>query len=559
MSLSIYKKKRSFGKTPEPRGKKLRTAGGLNFVVQKHDATQLHYDFRLEMEGVLKSWAVPKGPSMDPEVKRLAMMVEDHPFDYKDFEGIIPEGNYGAGTVMVWDEGKYEPAENGGADTKSQEKNLLHQWHAGKLKFILHGSKLKGEFALVKASGRGENAWLLMKLKDEYATGKDITSMDKSVKSKKTLKQIETTSHNYYQSNRPATESKKKRSSSELKKKSQNNPEELTQLISEAKKSPRPTDVKPMLATLVDSAFDDPEWVFEIKWDGYRAISYVNGDKVDIRSRNNLSFNAKFKVIVTALQSLNLNAVLDGEIIAMDEEGHADFQQLQGFAKNGGVVDLAYYVFDIIWHDGKILAKLPLITRKKILEMICPHDNPVIRYSDHISTEGKRFFKVALSNGLEGIMAKKMDSEYVTGFRTRNWLKIKNSQTLEAVICGFTEPRNSRKFFGAVILGKYFGKKLKYIGHSGSGFDEKGLKDLHKKFQSLITNKSPFSQVPKTNAPVTWLTPKLICEVKFSEWTGDKILRHPIFMGLREDKTPDTEKNEIIVRPPLKQTKKKKL
>jgi bifunctional non-homologous end joining protein LigD len=327
-------------------------------------------------------------------------------------------------------------------------------------------------------------------------------------------------------------------------------------LVAKGRKSPLPVDIKPMLATLVDEPFEDDGWLYEIKWDGYRAISYLYNGMVEVRSRNNLSFNDKFKPVTAALKAWNVNAVVDGEIIAIDRKGHASFQQLQGFAKNEIEAVLVYYVFDLIWYEEKNITTLPLTARKQVLESICPKNQSIIRYSDHIEGKGNSFFDAALKQGLEGVMAKKMDSEYITGFRSRNWLKIKNNHQLEAIICGFTKPRRSRKFFGAIILGKYDGDELKYIGHSGSGFDDKGLKELSAKFQRLITDKCPFRVVPATNMPVTWLKPKLVCEVKFSEWTDEKILRHPIFAGLKDDKTAADEKNEKVVHPPSKKRKK---
>jgi bifunctional non-homologous end joining protein LigD len=564
MGLSVYKKKRSFEKTPEPTGGKP-SVGELRFVVQKHDASHLHYDFRLEMEGVLKSWAVPKGPSLDPQVKRLAMMVEDHPYDYRTFEGIIPEGNYGAGTVIVWDEGTYEPLEGNGKSKKEHEKELLNELHKGSLKFRMHGKKLKGEFALVKVNSRGENSWLLIKHRDEYATTEDITKKDKSVQSNKTLEQVEKTSKNFWGSNRKASakSSPKTRRSRTVKKNETSNDEEsvesdenIEEFLKKGKRAAFPSDLKPMLATHVDKPFDDPNWLYEIKWDGYRALAYVRNGKAELRSRNNLSYNNKFSVVVDALKNWNVNAVIDGEVIALNKNGSPDFQALQAFAKNGGQATLMFYVFDILWYDGKDYTQLPLIERKKILHHVLP-ESDVIKYSDHVAGEGKAFFEVAIDNGLEGVMAKKEDSVYAVNFRSKSWLKIKNNQITEAIICGFTKGRNSRKYFGAVILGKYFGDQLEYIGHSGSGFDEKGLKEIYQKFEPLITDECPFEKKPKTNMPVTWLKPKLVCEVKFTEWTEEKILRHPIFMGLREDKTAETEKNEKIVSPPVKEKTKK--
>lgn len=568
MSLSLYKKKRSFEATPEPTGGKA-SGKALRFVVQKHDASHLHYDFRLEMEGVLKSWAVPKGPSLDPTVKRLAMMVEDHPYDYRTFEGIIPEGNYGAGTVIVWDEGTYEPLGADGKSKKDEEKNLLHQLHEGNLKFVMHGKKLKGEFALVKITGRGENSWLLIKHRDEFATTNDITKKEKSVVSNKTLEQVEKTSNNFWGSNRKAktkttttksTRSKtiKKNETAEDNNEKEIQNDDINELLKKGKRAAFPSGIKPMLATLVDKPFDDEHWIYEIKWDGYRALAYLKNGNVEIRSRANLSFNKKFPTIVKALQQWKVNAVVDGEIVAINEEGKPDFQALQSFAKKGEKADLLFYAFDLLWYDGKNYTQLPLVERKKILQSIMPEDDSTIKFSEHIVGDGKAFFEVALNKGLEGVMAKKAKSVYTVNYRTRSWLKIKNNQQTEAIICGFTKGRNSRKYFGAVILGKYFDDKLTYIGHSGSGFNEKGLNEIYKKFEPLITDKCPFATKPKTNMPVTWLKPKLVCEVKFAEWTEEKILRQPIFLGLREDKTAESEKNEKIVSPPVEQTNNKK-
>src|SRR5260221_7663084 len=566
MSLTTYKKKRSFKKTPEPVGGKSRK-NDLRFVVQKHDAAHLHYDFRLEMQGVLKSWAVPKGPSMDPAVKHLAMMVEDQQYDYRTFEGIIPPGNYGAGTVIVWDEGTYE-ADKNIDDKKQQEKYLLHQLYSGKLKFILRGKKLKGEFALVKTPARGENAWLLMKLKDKYATTKDIGKKDTSVVSNKTIEQIARSSRNIWESNRSKVKNAKTSRRERVIEKKAGEREEnvesserintgINSLLQKATKAPFPSNIKPMLATLTNKPFDNDDFIYEIKWDGYRAVSYLHKRKVDIRSRNKLSFNKKFLPIVEVLQQWKTDAVLDGEIIAINDEGRADFQQLQGFVKNANAAHLVYYVFDIIWYNGKDVTRLPLIERKAILQSIMPEDQSIIRYSDHIAKEGNAFFKAAIKQGLEGIMAKRADSEYAIGYRSQNWLKIKNNQQTEAIICGFTQPRRSRKYFGAIILGKYIKGELAYIGHSGSGINQKTLKELYEKFQPLITNECPFKKKPVTNMPATWLKPKLVCEIKFSEWTGEKILRIPIFLGLREDKEAKNEKEEKIISAPAKKEKLK--
>lgn len=283
-----------------------------------------------------------------------------------------------------------------------------------------------------------------------------------------------------------------------------------------------------MLATLVDQPFDNPDWIYEIKWDGYRVVSYLNKGKVEMRSRNNLSFNEKFKVIEDALMQWDVRAVIDGEIVALDEEGHANFQQLQNVLKHRENAHLVYYVFDILWYEGRDLTRLTLLERKEILKSIFPADDDRLRYSDHIVGRGQDFLASAVKHGLEGIMAKRADSAYETGARTGSWLKMKNNQRMEAIIGGFTLPRRSRKFFGAIILGKYVGKKLVYIGHSGSGFNDDDLRELSQRFKPLITDKCPFETAPHTNQPATWLRPELVCEVKFTEWTTDRILRHPI-------------------------------
>lgn len=311
-----------------------------------------------------------------------------------------------------------------------------------------------------------------------------------------------------------------------------------------------PDAVKPMLATLTDKPFDNDNWIYEIKWDGYRAISYLNNGKVNLLSRKTLSFNDKYPVIIDALKAWKVKAVIDGEIVAVNEAGNPDFQALQNYARDGKKARLVYYVFDLIWYDGKSLTELPLITRKQILQKILPEDDGVIYFSDHITGKGTDFFNVATAKGLEGVMAKKSDSTYALNNRSPYWLKVKNNQKTEAIICGYTEPRNSRKHFGAVILGKYEGSTLKYIGHTGGGFNDASLKELYTKFQKLLTDKSPFKIKPKTNSPVTWLKPSLVCEVKFAEITKEGILRQPIFLGLRKDKKGANEKNEKVVHAP---------
>ena len=506
MVLTKYREKRKFAKTPEPEGKKKPLKGALQFVVQKHAASHLHYDLRLEIDGVLKSWAVPKGPSLDPQVKRLAIMVEDHPFDYKNFEGIIPEGNYGAGTVIVWDEGNYYSIEN--KDPVEGEEILKRGLQKGHITFFLEGTKLKGAFSLVKIRSRGENTWLLVKKDDEYASKKDITKDDSSVKSGKTLKEI-----------------------------------------SEKKDERMPHAIKPMLAMPVKEPFDHPDWVFENKWDGYRAIAEIENSKVHLYSRNYISFNYKFPSVARALEKLNFNTILDGEIVALDKHGHSKFQLIQNYQNNSDG-NIVYYVFDMLYLNGHDMRGLTLLQRKEILKQALPK-NKVIIYSDHIEEKGISFFEEACTNKSEGIIAKKSNSSYITGKRTKEWLKIKTHQRQEAVIGGITAPRGSRKDFGALVLGVYEKNELKYIGHTGGGFNEKSLKEIKKKLEPLFINTSPFKKIPLTNTPVTWVEPKLVCEVSFLEWTKEGVMRQPVFIGLREDKDTKSIVREKEISPEL--------
>lgn len=530
MALKIYKEKRNFKQTPEPAGKKNAAGSELKFVIQRHAASHLHYDFRLEMEGVLKSWAVPKGPSLNPQDKRLAMMVEDHPFAYRTFAGVIPEGNYGAGIVEIWDEGTYHAI--GSTDRKESEKMLLAELKKGSLKFVLHGKKLKGEFALVKIKNNNsskDNAWLLIKHKDDYATEESYTSEDYvSANSKIIKKDADSKKH------AKAATKKIIAKTSILEEASSKKKVQSAQTKVKQGKDPMPHEIKPMLAKLTDAAFDSEEWIFEIKWDGYRAIAEIEKGKVRLYSRNLISFNNKYKPIVETLESFGHNAVLDGEIVVLNADGTSSFQMLQQYDEKPSP-NLCYCVFDILYLNGHDLRDLPLKERKKILKDILP-DVPTIKYSDDIAQEGIAFFELAKKNKLEGIMAKKVDSAYRLGSRSDQWLKIKIITAQEAVICGFTEPRNSRKNFGALILGMYENGRLVYIGHTGSGFTEALLASTLKLMQPLIQEESPFDVKIKTNEKVTWIKPQLVCEVSFSEWTSDRHMRQPIFKGMRIDK-----------------------
>ena len=578
MALKEYKKKRSFTDTPEPQGGNP-DSKSLQFVVQKHAASHLHYDFRLEMEGVLKSWAIPKGPSLNPADKRLAMQVEDHPFDYKDFEGIIPPGNYGAGTVMVWDEGTYEPLEETNGTKGAEEKALLKELRGGSLKFRLNGHKLKGEFALVRTKGRGENSWLLIKHRDRYASESPVTEKDKSVVSKKTLEQIANNPHSaQWGSNReantasksstsgtrpskkPATKTaskppsgkahaKKARSSSRRRgktsaTKSQPVDPGTLALPPSAPRKPIPADLVPMLATLVDKPFDDAGWTYEVKWDGYRALAYRKKGKVTLRSRNNKTFE-KYYPVYDELQQWPVDVLLDGEIVVLNEKGQSDFGALQNWRSEADG-PLVYYVFDLLWIEGRDLTGLPLSERRSLLQPIVSGEG-VIRYSDSFETSGKEFFAKAQELGLEGIMAKRADSLYTPGVRTREWLKIKTASRQEVVIGGFTRNEDSPKLFSALLVGVFENGALQYTGKVGTGFPEKLQQEMMKKFKPLIQQKSPFTIVPDVNQPsrfrpnppaakATWLKPVLVGEVAFREMTSDGVMRQPSFQGLRVDK-----------------------
>ncbi|MDQ7949100.1 MAG: DNA ligase D [Pedobacter sp.] len=543
MSLTAYKKKRSFDKTTEPEGGK-GTGKELRFVIQKHAASHLHYDFRLEMGGVLKSWAVPKGPSTDPSVKRLAMMVEDHPYDYRNFEGIIPAGEYGGGTVIVWDEGTYTTIEDI-EGIKEQEKYLLSELKKGSVKVVLHGKKLKGEYALVKTHGMAENSWLLIKHKDKYAATSDITEKDKSVISKKTIEQVEKTSTNIYGKN-----NKKKVAADPVKKvaekvKVAKAPKLKAPKLDKLHKQSFYTKIEPMLATLVDQPIDDDNWLYEIKWDGYRAVAFMDKKEIELKSRNDKSFNEKFYPVYNALKAWGVRAVVDGEVVVVKENGMADFGALQNWRSEADG-ELLYYIFDILWYDGHDVKELPLTERRELLKKIAPTDS-LIQVSKDFDTSGTEFLAAAKKMGLEGIMAKRKDSIYEIGRRTGNWLKIKSNKRQEVVIGGFTKNDDTSKPFSALLVGVFEKGKFIYTGKIGTGFNIKTQKEMLAQFEPLIVDRPQFASEPDINKPsrfrpnpphatATWLKPKLICEVSYTEMTSDGVMRHPSFEGMRDDK-----------------------
>jgi len=512
-SLAEYQRKRDFTKTPEPRGAPDPTAGN-RFVVQKHWATRLHYDFRLEMEGVLVSWAIPKGPTLNPAERRLAAHVEDHPVSYYDFEGTIPKGEYGGGTVMVWDWGTYE----------LEEATPAESLRRGEVKFRLHGVRLSGRYALVRT--RSDKDWLLIKKKDEAADPNfDIDKFDTSVKTGRTKEEIEQGKDAVWSSRRDEGGGG------------------LINLAN-AEKGPMPRTLAPMTAQVVDEAFDDDRWLFEVKWDGIRLVSFIDGGKVSLQTRAGRIVDAEYPQLQAISRLVNARqAVLDGEVVVLDEEGRPSFQLLQNRGREQQ--PMQYMVFDIVYFDGQRLFKVPLEDRKRLLRDIV-RDSTILKYSDHILGQGKAFFKAAQQKRLEGIVAKLRDSQYKPGVRSSGWLKIKANLKQEVVIGGFTAPRAGRNYFGALLVGvSDNGGRFIYAGHIGGGFDEKTLADIYKLMKPLIVKDSPFSgPAPRANEKPTWIRPELVAEAGFAEWTRDGVMRQPVFLGLRDDIDPRDVRRE---------------
>jgi bifunctional non-homologous end joining protein LigD len=617
MSLDEYKRKRRFEETPEP-PPKVEKQSRRRFVVQRHAATRLHYDFRLEMEGVLKSWAVPKGPSLDPADKRLAMQVEDHPVSYFDFEGTIPEGNYGAGTVMVWDEGTWEPLSPepvNGQYVPGTQKEAVTMLAKGDLKFRLKGKRLKGDFALVHIKGRRPgskgNEWLLIKKKDDQVVaGFDISedAYDTSILTHRTMAQIagdegsaewkssppasrgkvkaawladaiaradskrqartaesaEGAEKKKRKSLRKGAPSKAQASSSDIvrndaasksrnKKASANSPSSAVKGLAGAVERAMPAVVHPMLATPTSKAFDDPDWLFEIKWDGYRAVAFIADGQVRLVSRSLNDLTAQFSELASLPQFVRAQrAILDGEIVALDDEGRPSFslmQQRTGFQpgkrrlpRREGVPVL-YYAFDLLYLDGLDLRRVALEQRKQLLQERI-ENSEVIHFSDHYAEKGLDLLESARQRGLEGIVAKKRNSAYQEK-RSTDWLKIKITQRQECVIGGYTDPEGSREYFGALVLGLYDGQnRLVHVGQVGTGFDHKTLKEMFALLQPLKMKQNPFHGEIGGLRKVHFVRPQLVAEIKFAEWThetaeGGMKLRAPVFMGLRADKSAE--------------------
>lgn len=558
-SLKEYNRKRDFSRTAEPSGgvPRKRRSRKLVFVIQKHAASQLHFDLRLEMEGVMRSWAVPKGPSLDPRVRRLAMEVEDHPMAYNDFEGTIPKGEYGGGTVMLWDRGTYEPDEV--EKGEKAEAAVLRGYHAGKLAITFHGERLHGSFALVRTDavqGGARSKWLMLKHKDEHADRvSDITEeVDTSVTTGRTLDQIARGegSQRVWHSNRNGKgapgESHGKKAA----------PAHRAQ-----KEGPsRPIDLKAFLPMLARSAQDPPKsgsWVFEPKYDGIRILALVTSGRVVLATRNGLDKARQFPEIVDALMELVRETgepfVVDGEVVALEGESIARFESLQGrmhlqspsaAMRHGEESPAALIAFDLLLVGSDALVTLSWSDRRARLEdLLDERTNDRLRISE-TSPDYQQLKKRAETEGWEGVMAKRTSSPYQPGQRSSHWVKLKIENRQEFVVGGWTEPRKTRPHFGALLLGYYDDEgRLVHAGQTGTGFDGQTLADLHKRLKAIERPTPAFAEKPATNEPAHWVEPKLVVEVRFNEWTRGGKLRHPVYVGQRDDRDP----KEIVREP----------
>ena len=546
MSLREYERKRDFKKTAEPKPRAARTdRGKLSYVIQKHDASRLHYDFRLELNGALKSWAVPKGVPFTKGDKRLAVLVEDHPLDYAGFEGVIPAGQYGGGTVMVWDNGTWECL---GGDPA---RDLA----SGKLHFALHGKKLDGEWTLVKIRSGEENQWLLIK------SGTDLGPIskrrdDESILTGRTMKQIAADRDAEWQSNRAEkplrpTQALKTRLRSIAKPAAAVHPPHSSRQTEHTNAGPAPRFVAPMMAKLVEHPPPGPEWIYELKFDGFRALALKNGRSVELLSRNNKDLGRRFPEVAEAVGRLAAErAILDGEIVALDADGRSSFQLLQAFEMGEERPPVCYYAFDLLLDEGNDLRDSPLAARKARLEELLQSASEPLRYSASIEGDPEKLLAQVKARGLEGIIGKQRNSGYESGRRSGAWIKLKCLNEQEFVIGGYTPPQGSRKHFGALLVGYFEGKTLKFAGKVGTGFSTTLLDTLHSQLQKLRRSVCPFADLPEKSGGrwtqnitpaemrrCTWVEPDLVCEIKFTEWTRDAKLRHPVFLGLRKDKS----------------------
>ncbi len=563
--IATYNAKRDFRKTAEPRGKVgARRSRDLQFVIQKHDATRLHYDFRLEIDGVLASWAIPKGPSLDPGEKRLAVRTEDHPMAYGGFEGTIPEGEYGGGTVMLWDRGTWQP--------EGRESPAV-QLRKGSLKFALAGDRLHGSFALVRMKPRkgekGEN-WLLIKHDDAAARPGSADAVVrrnvKSVASKRSMDEIAAGgkvwhSNKAKRSAAPSAATPKKiaapkktaasRQAVARAPKRRRPPQKVDPAETPgARKTAPPRRLSPQLATLSETVPEDSGWLSEIKFDGYRMLAHVADGGVSIFSRNGVDWSKKLPEIAAGLGRLPVaNAWIDGEVVALSEDGHSSFSRLKTALSDKRTNGLLFYVFDLLYLDGYDLMRCAQVDRKRLLEHVLADPPPLIRYSQHFEGVPERVREQACAMHLEGVICKRADAPYRQE-RNRNWLKLKCIRREEFVIVGYTDPKGSRAGFGALLMGYYDGKgALHYAGGVGTGFSQATLKDLHGRLKKLERKVGPRIIVHGQEGPprgIRWVKPELIAELQFLDWTGDGVLRHAAFLGLREDKEPA----EVVREPP---------
>lgn len=496
--LSDYTKKRDFNQSPEPSGR-VEKSDQFRFCIQKHDARRLHYDFRIEYDGVLLSWAVPKGPSADPAVKRLAIQTEDHPISYLTFEGTIPSGNYGAGSVILWDIGTYKPP----IDKEDQDINTLlkKQYKEGKIHLFFEGRKIKGEYTLVR-TGRDKNHWLLIKVRDQYAGSQDFS--EESVLSTRVVSDVN----------------------------EKENP--LAKVMKKGVRTEFPEDFKPMLATLTDEPFSGSGWLFEVKYDGYRCLVFREAEQVKLLSRNGLNLNAKFPELAEAAEELPANCVLDGEIIVPDKTGGGDFSKLQKYFRKGQKYALRLILFDLIYLEGRDFTRIPLELRKAALELILdPIKDKRIVYSSHILDRGKEYFQASRKLGLEGVMAKKKDSLYHKNTRSDDWLKIKNEKMDDLIVAGLT-PSTSSRAFGAILLARPGEDgEFEFAGKVGTGFSIKEMKNI----LSTLKKKKTKNGIVEAGEEVLFYTePYYFAQVRFKEKTEGGKLRHPSFVALREDR-----------------------
>jgi len=536
-SLREYRQKRPPGKSPEPRGGRP-SKGQNSFVVQRHDATRLHDYFRLELNGVLKSWAVPKGPSLDPSDKRLAVQTEDHPLDYGGFEGTIPEGNYGAGEVILWDTGTY-----------TVEGNLTaeEQLNKGELKFSLYGKKLNGSFVLVRLKGStAKKEWLMIKHRDADARSDwDITAHDISVKSGKPPG--------------PPRHPKRPKAITPVAPRAQ----ELTNAV----QAPLPENLSVALASPSEKPFSSDDWLFEIKWDGIRSLAVIDNGQTKLVARSGRNISGEYPEFRDLAKRVRARqAVLDGEIVVLDPDGRSNFQRIQsrfGVENPSEKLQIesppTYYCFDVLYCDGYDVRRAPLSERKGLLSKLLA-TNEQVRISEHQAGKGIELFDAAVKNGLEGLIAKRVDSLYPAG-RTSNWLKFKSVREIDAVIGGWTDPRGSRQHFGSLLVGLYQKKTLRFIGGVGTGFTAEFEKELFAKLQKIPSDKCPFTPEPKTRERAHWIMPKLVARVGYAEWTSDDHLRQPRFIGLQPDReardaTLEKETGAPVPPPPPQEKKK---